>query len=166
MTRLLLTTLLIVAGCSTGDDGGPRYTSNQDGISFARPAGWDITRERATLLLHRRGRAATIAIRTIERAGWSEPRTADNVVPAVASSLRALPRARVSGPAEVDGTDYPAVAFDVDFAPPGHGHYQRRHVTLLSDAHVIHVFLVTPAGQLDTSRRELDIIVKSIREEG
>jgi len=168
MTRRLIALLLlaVLAGaCTDSSYSGPRYTSSEDGISFAQLPGWDVSRDRATLVLHRPGRAATIAIRTIPRDGWSAPRTADNVVPAVGSALRALPGAHVKGPTELTTADYPAVAFDVDFVPRGHGRYQRRHVTLIADDHIIHIFLVAPDGQLSASRRDLETIVKSLREE-
>jgi len=166
MTRLLVALLLLAGACSESGYSGPRYTSSEDGISFARLSGWQITRERATVLLRRPGGPATIAIRTVPRESGDSPRTRANVVPAVETTLRALPGAQVTGPTELDSSGYDAVAFDVDFAPPGRGHYQRRHVTIVADTHVIHVFLVAPAGQLVASRRYLDIVIKSIREEG
>ena len=88
--------------------------------------------------------------------------------PAVETSLRALPQARVIGPAEVANAPYRAVAFDVEFTPPGRTRqrYQRRHVSLLAEDHIIHIFLVAPLGQLESSRRAFDTVVTSIREEG
>lgn len=166
MTRPLVFVLAVLGGCSSGGYSGPRYQSANDGISFAQLDGWVVSRERATLLLRRAGRTATIAIRAVPRDGWSEPRTRENVFPAVASALRALPGAHVSGPTDLDTADYPAVAFDVEFAPPGGRRYQRRHVSLIAEDHVIHVFLVAPAGQLGASRRAFDAIVASVREEG
>ena len=168
MTRTLLVVLLFAGACAGSEYTGPRYDSREDGISFAKLRGWKISRDRATLVLTSPGRAATIAVRSIPRTGLSEPRDADNVFPAVETVLRALPRARVSRPMEVDDTDFHAVAYDVEFTPPGRRHqrYQRRHVTLLAETHVIHVFIVAPIGQLDYSRHAFDTIVKTIREEG
>src|SRR6185503_17999950 len=111
MTRQLLVGILVLlSACADSGYSGPRHTSAEDGISFARLSGWQVSRERATLLLRRPGRAATIAIRTPPRQGWSEPRDAGNVFPAVATALRALPRAHVTGPTDVDSAEYPAVA--------------------------------------------------------
>jgi hypothetical protein len=165
VTRFLLALPLVLAACDSGGYSGPRYESAEDGISFARPPGWDVSRDRATLVLDRAGRKGTIAIRTVPRAGSSEPREASNVIPAVETVLRALPGAHVVGPTKVDDAEYQAAAFDVDFAQAGR-HYQRRHITLVAETRIIHVFLVAPAGQLATSRRDLEMIVKSVREEG
>ena len=165
MNRSLLLLLVFAAACSGGSS-GPRYQSKEDGVSFARLDGWEIGRERATLVFRRAGLSATIAIRSTPRDGWSEPRDAVNVFSAVETVLSALPHAHVSGPFGLDDPEYPAVAFDVDYAPSGRRHYQRRHVTLVGDSRIIHVFLVAPAGQLDSSRRDLDRLVNSIAEEG
>jgi hypothetical protein len=166
MTRWFLV-LLLAPACAGDRDSDARHLSAEDGVSFARVPGWDISRERATILLKGPG-PATIAIRTIPRDGWSEPRNQTNVFPAVATSLRALPKARVSGPTHLETAAYRAVAFDVEFTPAGRTRprYQRRHVTLLAENHVIHVFMVAPLGQLDSSRRDFDTVVTSIREEG
>ena len=165
MSRAFLPLVLLAVGCFGGSS-GPRFESNEDRVSFARIDGWDIGRERATLVLHQAAGSATIAIRTIPRAGWSEPRDASNVLPAVATSLRALPTAHVTGPIELEDPEYPAVAFDVDYTTPSHRHYQRRHVTLIGDTRIIHVFLVAPAGKLNSARRDFDQVVNSILEEG
>lgn len=167
MTRWLLPIVLLATACAGDVDSGPRHVSAEDGVSFARLSGWDLSRERATLLLKGEG-PATIAIRTIPRDGWSEPRNQSNVFPAVETSLRALRHARVIGPTNIDIAEYRAIAFDVEFTPPGRTRqrYQRRHVTLLADNRVIHVFLVAPLGQLESARRDFDTIVTSIREEG
>lgn len=166
MTRWILP-LLVATACAGDVDSGPRYLSAEDGVSFARLPGWDLSRERATLILKGEG-PATIAIRTIPREGTSEPRNQSNVFPAVKTTLRALPQARVIGPTDIDTAEYRAVAFDVEFTPPGRTRqrYQRRHVTLLAESRVIHVFLVAPLGQLESARRDFDAIVTSIREEG
>ena len=168
MTRLLVC-LLLLATSACGQEGydGPRFHSTEDGVSFAKLTGWNVTRERATVVLSNPKRAATIAIRTIPRDGWSEPRDSESVFPAVATVLGSLPQARVSEPKDVAAADYPAVEYDVDFRPSRAGKlYQRRHIALLADSHVIHVFIVAPAGQLEYSRAAFETIVKTIREEG
>jgi hypothetical protein len=49
--------------------------------------------------------------------GWSEPRDAESVLPAVEEVLRDLPGAEVAGPIEIEHPRYRAVAYDVVFTP-------------------------------------------------
>ena len=167
--RSVIAAAVLTLAVACGSDAGPaeRYQATDDGVSFARVADWSIRRERATLLLTKSGDPATIAIRVTPRAGWSEPRDQRNVFPAVARVLEGLPAAQVSGPADVPSVDRPAAAYEVDFTPPGpkRARYHRRHVTILSDHKIIHVFVTGPAGLLVSSRDAFDTIVKTIREE-
>ena len=167
MTRVLLLFFAVTSSCGNGDV-GPRHVSSDDGVSFAELDGWSIGRERATLVLTRPRSSAVIAVRTVPRDSWSEPRDEENVVPAVAKVLAALPGARVSGPKELDGAGYPGVTFDVEFTPPGGGgtRYQRRHAVLFGSRRILHVFLTAPAGQIAQGKGAFDTIVETIEEEG
>jgi hypothetical protein len=169
MTRLALILIAATACGVSSEDSGPRYESNQDGVSFAKLDGWSIGRQRDTLVLTRAGEPGTIAVRTIrrDRDGASQVRDERTIFPAVERVLRALPRARVSGPTEVDHPLYRVQQYQIEFTPPGRRHrvYQRLHASMVTDSLVIHVFLTAQSGQLDRDRRAFETVLRSIREE-
>lgn len=170
MTRRLLVAIVVACACQVEDHPDARLFAD-DALSVAPPAGWQITRQKDTLLFVGGSPAddarPTIAIRSIPVSGWSEPRTADNVLPSVETVLRALPEAKVKGPVEIDQPAYRAVAYEVVFKPRGGGgrKYERRHVVVFSASHIFHAFLTAPAGTLANSRATFDEVLASLREE-
>lgn len=167
--------LLAAAAVSACQSSGERSASQvfaEDSVSFAPPAGWQVRRERETLVLV--GGSPTdrerpvVALRTVSTEGWSEPRTLESVLPDTAAVLRALPGAVVSGPFDVEHPVYRAQAFDVSWTPRSKDgrRYQRRHVTIEAHQHIYHLFLTAAEGQLAAGRAELDRVLETLREEG
>lgn len=142
----------------------------EDELSLAPPAGWEVKRQKDTLVFvapATDGARATIAVRSVPIAGWSEPRTADSVLPSVEHVLRALPEAKVTGPTWINHPAYRAAAYDVVFTPNSRGgrRYERRHVVLFAGDHVYHAFLTGPAGHVGESRAAFERLLDSLREE-
>jgi hypothetical protein len=161
---------LFASACQTEDDGGPRTMSAEDGISFARVDGWSARREQGTLILssEQEGKdRVAIALRGVPKDGWSRPRTEKNVLPSVELVLRALPRARVEGPVDIDHPSYRAVEYDVRFKPNSRSAiHERRHVVIFADSRIIHLFMTGQTGTLEKSRPDFERVLASIREEG
>jgi hypothetical protein len=117
-TRVVLLAAF-VAGCQSDDRRGNIHVDENDHVSFAVPDGFHLTRERGTwVLVGENERAgATIAIRSVPRAGWSEDRSPDMLRPLMESALRAYPGASVRGPTALDDAPYPGFAFDITYQP-------------------------------------------------
>jgi hypothetical protein len=109
----------LLAACSTDDRGGNIHVDEEEHVSFSVPDGFRLSRERgAWVLVGEKERAgATISIRSIPRAGWSEDRSPDMLRPLMKSALAAYPGASVKGPTEIADAPYPGFAFDITFQP-------------------------------------------------
>ena len=174
MKRLgsLAASVLLLAACQSSDDVRGARVFADDAVSFAPPDGWEVRRERDTLVLigspHGVAAHTTIAVRTAATAGWSEPRTLDNVAASTARVLRALPGAVVRGPVPVEHPVYRGKAFEVTWTPPGRDgrRYQRRHVEIEASDHIYHVLLTAPEGQLGAGEKAFVRVIDTLREEG
>ena len=169
---LSLALLVVLAACQSSPEREDPTVFADESVSFVPPAGWEVRRDRDTLVLvggspKSRGRP-TIAVRAVPVDSWSEERTVENVVPSTEKVLRALPAAQVTGPFDVEHPIYQARAFDVTWTPRSRKgqRYQRRHVQLAAHNHIYHVFLTAPEGELEENRGELDRVVETLREEG
>jgi hypothetical protein len=168
-TRVVLLAAF-VAGCQSDDRRGNIHVDENDHVSFAVPDGFHLTRERGTwVLVGENERAgATIAIRSVPRAGWSEDRSPDMLRPLMESALRAYPGASVRGPTALDDAPYPGFAFDITYQPRSKRgeRYRRRHATLVGPNRVIHVFETWSTSQREHARKDFQRVVLSVREEG
>jgi len=169
---LSLVFFVVVVACQSDPEAPEARTFTEDAVSLVPPAGWEIRRDRETLVLlggspTSRSRP-TIAVRAVPITDTTEGHTADTVLPSTEKVLRALPGARVRGPFDVEHPVYQARAFDVTWTPRSRKgqRYQRRHVTLIAPGHLYHVFLTAAEGELENSRAELDRVIASLREDG
>jgi hypothetical protein len=178
VTRITTLGILVLIGACQPDmndeawsEDLPRSTYAEEAVSFVAPEGWDARRDRETLLFVEpagRHSRSTIAIRSIPVAGWSEPRTPENILPSTETVLRSLPAAQVSGPTKFEHSAYPAVAYDVTFTPrSGRGtKYHRRHIVIFSPGRIVHVLHTGPRNHLVASEAPFRRLVDSLREEG
>jgi hypothetical protein len=168
---VVLGVLVVLTACQSSDNVGGARIFDEDAVSFVPPEGWDIHRDRDTLILvgspHGPAARTTIAVRTAAADGWSEPRTLANVTASTARVLSALPGATVRGPVDFEHTVYRGKAFDVTWTPrKGGQRYQRRHVTLEANDHLYHVLHTAPEGDLDATKDTFARVIDTLREEG
>jgi len=170
--RLAYCLLVSLAACQGAADRDNPQTFAEDSVAFVPPKGWEIKRDRDTLLLvggsPKSTTRPTIGIRAVSVSGWTEERTQDNVLPNTEKVLRALPNAEITGPFDVEHPIYPAKAFDVTWTPRSRQgqRYQRRHITLVATDHLYHVFLTAPEGEINKSRPDFERVIESLREDG
>ena len=169
MRALVIAAALLVAACQDSDNSrtGPLHRAVSDGVSFAKLDGWTLERTRDAWVQTDQASRHTIIVRSISRDGWSEDRNPESVLPATETWLRSLPKAEVKGPTTFEHPAYRADAFELSFVPSGkRGQlYQRRHVVVFADDHILHVLHTGPEGELASSQKQFDKVVKSVREE-
>jgi hypothetical protein len=163
--------LLLSAACQRDEFVGEQKTFAEDSLAVAPPEGWEVKHQKDTLVFvgGKAGDSArpTIAIRSVPVEEGPEMRTAETVLPALETVLRALPEATVSGPTDVEHPAYRALAYQVVFTPRSRGgtSYQRRHVVLFANEHIYHAFVTAPDGELEDTLDEFKQVLASLGEE-
>jgi hypothetical protein len=171
-SNICIVLFVLIASCQVESDDEIRTMFVEEVFSLVTPAGWDVRRDRGTIVLVEKAglayREGTIAIRSVPVTGCSEVRTRRNVLPSTEKVLRALPGATMIGPNEVEHSRYPAVAYNVVFTPQGQRgeNLHRRHIVLFSPERVIHVLHTGSKDEIDRGRAVFDRVIESIREEG
>ena len=80
---VLLAAIASLVSCQGGEGDASVKTFAGDELSLAPPPGWELKRQKDTLVFvapsAEDGARSTIAVRSVPKEAWSEPRTADTV---------------------------------------------------------------------------------------
>lgn len=171
MRPAALTLLVVIGGSACQSSSYDRVFFDDLHLAMADLEDWTLEREPGSLIFvadpDAFGDRVTITVRSSRRLEADAPGdgTTTSVIAATEAVLAAMPEARVSEPRLTRRGEMTAAYFDLTFRPRRKAErYDRRHVVLIGQRRVFHLFHTGPQGALEASAGVFEDVVASLRE--